>query len=153
MARHRPLAVFAIVSALANLLLSIWLVHPLGVAGVALGTLIPTSIECIVVVTPYAMRQNGVSARVLLSEVLWPSLAPAAPMVAVLYALRQLLQPNSYWSIGAIGLAGVGVYAALYILLSRGQPEQPHVSGNLQAAGHRTAGVVHQHHQHLRPVR
>jgi len=123
MARHRPLAVFAIISALANLALSIWLVHPLGVAGVALGTLIPTSIECIIVITPYAMRQNGVSARVFLSEVLWPSLAPAAPMVGVLLALRELLRPNSYWAIGAIGLAGVIVYAALYLLLSRGRPE------------------------------
>src|SRR5439155_16621994 len=77
MARHRPLAIFAIGSALANLLLSIWLVHPLGVTGVALGTLIPTAIECVCFVTPYAMHQNGVSVRALISELLGPSLLPA----------------------------------------------------------------------------
>jgi O-antigen/teichoic acid export membrane protein len=123
MSRHRPLAIFAIGSALVNLLLSIWLVHPLGVAGVALGTLIPTSIECVCFVTPYAMRQNGVSLRAFLSEILWPSLVPAVPMLAVLFALRQLLQPSSYLAIGAIGLAGVGVYGLLYLALSRGKPE------------------------------
>jgi O-antigen/teichoic acid export membrane protein len=124
MARHRPLALFAIGSALANLLLSIWLVHPLGVAGVALGTLIPTSIECVCFMTPYAMRQNAVSPRVFLSQILWPSLTPALPMLAVLYALRELLQPSSYPSIGLIGLAGVAVYGLLYLALSRGKPEQ-----------------------------
>ena len=123
MARHRPLALFAIGSALANLLLSIWLVHPLGVAGVALGTLIPTSIECVCFVTPYAMRHNGITLRALISEILGPSLLPAVPMVGVLYTLREVLQPSSYLAIGAIGLTGVGVYGLLYLALSRGKPE------------------------------
>src|SRR5262249_30194535 len=74
-------------------------------------------------VTPYAMRQNGVSLRVLLREVLWPSLLPAAPMLGVLYALRQWLQPSSYIGIGAVGLAGVITYSGVYLLLSRGRPE------------------------------
>jgi O-antigen/teichoic acid export membrane protein len=60
MGRHRPIAVFAVGSGLANLLLSIWLIRPLGVLGVALGTLIPTAIECFFFVIPYALR---VSAR------------------------------------------------------------------------------------------
>jgi len=124
MARHRPLAIFAIGSALANLALSIWLVHPLGVAGVALGTLVPTSIECVCFVTPYAMRQNGVSVRALAGEILGPSLLPAVPMLAVLYTLREWLHPNSYLAIGAIGMVGVVVYGLLYLVLSRGQPEQ-----------------------------
>jgi|SRR5579859_1718872 len=124
MARHRPLAVIAIISALANLVLSVWLVHPLGVMGVALGTLIPTSFECVVLVMPYAMRQNRVGVRALLSEMLAPSLLPAGPMLAVLWALRQWLQPSSYLAIGVIGLAGVGVYGGLYLALSRGKPEQ-----------------------------
>ena len=124
MARHRPLAIFASISALANLVLSIWLVHVYGVVGVALGTLIPTAIECLLIVTPYAMRQNGVSWRALFSEVLVPGLLPAIPMLGVLYALRQLLQPSSYLSIGAIGLVGIAVYAALFLVLSGGKPEQ-----------------------------
>ena len=124
MARHKPLAIFAIGSALVNLFLSIWLVHPLGVTGVALGTLIPTTIECVCFVTPYAMRQNGVSVHALISELLGPSLLPAVPMLVVLYVLRQLLLPTSYLSIGAIGLVGAAVYAALFLVLSRGKPEQ-----------------------------
>jgi O-antigen/teichoic acid export membrane protein len=41
MARHQPLVTISVVTALANLLLSIALVTPSGLAGVALGTLIP----------------------------------------------------------------------------------------------------------------
>jgi len=123
MGRHRPLAAFAIGAALANFLLSIWLVHPLGVMGVALGTLIPNLVECVGFVTPYAMRQNGVSLRSFTREILGPGLLPAVPMVAVLYGLRELLRPNSYLGIGVIGVAGVAVYGLCYLALSRGRPE------------------------------
>jgi O-antigen/teichoic acid export membrane protein len=124
MGRHWPMALSAILTGLANLALSIWLVHPLGLAGVALGTLIPTTIECFFVVTPYAMRHNGVTLRGLIREILVPSLLPAIPMVAVLYILRELLHPNSYLAIGAIGVAAVAVYGLLYLALIRGKPEQ-----------------------------
>jgi O-antigen/teichoic acid export membrane protein len=124
MARHRPLAIIAIGSAAVNLALSVWLVHPLGLTGVALGTLVPTTIECVALVTPYAMRQNGVSLRAFLVEILWPTLLPAVPMLGVLVALRQWLQPASYFTIGVVGLAGAAVYGLLYLALSRGKPEQ-----------------------------
>ena len=45
MNRHRPLVVFALTSAALNLGLSLALIGPLGVRGVALGTLIATGIE------------------------------------------------------------------------------------------------------------
>jgi O-antigen/teichoic acid export membrane protein len=124
MARHRPLALIAIGTAAVNLALSIYLVHPLGVTGVALGTLIPTLIECVCLVTPYAMRENGVSLRAFLVEILLPTLLPAGPMLATLYGLCQWLQPASYLAIIAVGAAGASVYGLLYLALSRGQPEQ-----------------------------
>jgi Na+-driven multidrug efflux pump len=45
MAKHRRLAIFSIGSGLVNLGLSLALVRPLGVTGVALGTLIPTALS------------------------------------------------------------------------------------------------------------
>jgi O-antigen/teichoic acid export membrane protein len=134
MGRHRPLAAFAIGAALANFLLSIWLVHPLGVMGVALGTLIPNLVECVGFVTPYAMRQNGVSLKSFIREILGPGLLPAVPMVAVLYGLRELLRPNSYVGIGIIGVAGVVVYGLCYLALSRGKPENALIQQQAGAA-------------------
>jgi O-antigen/teichoic acid export membrane protein len=61
MARHRPLAAMSLGSGLANLGLSVALVHRYGLTGVALGTLIPTSVECIGFGLPYALRVVGVT--------------------------------------------------------------------------------------------
>jgi O-antigen/teichoic acid export membrane protein len=123
MSRHRPLAMVAIGSAVANLALSLWLVRPLGVMGVALGTLIPTSIETFLIIIPYTMRANRVSVAEAWRETFWPNLLPAAVMLAVLVGLRQWLHPASYVSIGLIGAAGVAVYGLIYLGLTRGKPE------------------------------
>jgi O-antigen/teichoic acid export membrane protein len=124
MGRHRPIALFAVGSGVANLLLSIWLIRPLGVMGVALGTLIPTTIECFFFMMPYALRVNGISWREAWSAYLAPSTLPAVPMLITLYTLRALLHPSTYLAIGAVGLIGVGVYALFYLALTRGRPEQ-----------------------------
>jgi O-antigen/teichoic acid export membrane protein len=115
MARHRRLALIAICSALANLGLSIVLVRLFGVTGVALGSLMPTTVECLCFVLPYAMRVNNISARTLLTEALFPTLIPALPMALVLYGLRQILQPASLISIASVGGFGLLVYAAIYL--------------------------------------
>ncbi len=124
MGRPRLLAFMALGSALANLGLSLILVRSIGLAGVALGTLIPTSIACLCFILPYAMRVNGVSLRVALTEVYFPALLPAVPMSAVLYGLRELFKPDSYISIAAIGGAGLLVYLIVYALIGAGQAER-----------------------------
>ncbi len=124
MGRHRPLAVFAVGSALANLLMSIWLVRPLNVLGVALGTLIPTTLEAALFVIPYALRQSGVSVKAMFQQVLGPSLLPLVPAAGALYMLRELMHPANYLTLGLVALGGAGVYAGAYGLLTRGEVEQ-----------------------------
>lgn len=118
MARHQPIALMSIASGVANLLLSLLLVQPLGVMGVALGTLIPTSIECVCFVTPYALRVIGVSLRDAFAEIYWPAGAPALPMLLVLYLLSVWLSPTSWFTILAIAAAGTLVYGTIYLSLS-----------------------------------
>lgn len=62
MARHRPIALMGIGSGIVNLVLSILLIRWIGIMGVALGTLVPTDLECFGFVLLYAMRVTGVSA-------------------------------------------------------------------------------------------
>jgi O-antigen/teichoic acid export membrane protein len=149
MARHRPMAIVAIGSALANLALSLWLVHPLGVMGVALGTLIPTTIESVFIVIPYAMRANGVGAREGLREMFWPNLAPALLMLVVMFGLREWLRPASFLSIGLIGAIGSAVYGLTYLRLSRDKPEYALVRG---LAGRIVAIVKRIAGKHAAPV-
>jgi O-antigen/teichoic acid export membrane protein len=134
MGRHRILAVITLGSALVNLGLSLTLVHPFGLAGVALGTLIPATIENLGCVLPYAMRVNKVSLRLVLTEIYLPTLLPAVPMSAVLYGLRELFQPASYVSIAAIGGAGLLVYLLGYVLIGAGQTERQFGRDTLLAA-------------------
>jgi len=114
MNRHRPLVVFALGSAGLNLGLSIILIGPLGVKGVAYGTLIATGIEALIVV-PFAGRVTGVAGRTVFRDVLVPSVLPAIPMVAVLVLIRATLAPSTIVTIAIAALAGTLVYAAGYL--------------------------------------
>jgi O-antigen/teichoic acid export membrane protein len=124
MARHRRLAVISIGFAIANLSLSILLVRPLGVTGVALGTLIPISIECVCFVLPYGMRVIGVGIRTVFREVFIPTMAPIIPMSVVLYLLRDILHPASLLSIAAISAVGLMLYATIYLTVTTPAEQQ-----------------------------
>jgi O-antigen/teichoic acid export membrane protein len=115
MARHRRLAVMAAGSAVANLVLSLLLVGPLGLAGVALGTLIPTTVECLFFVLPYALRTIHVDSRQALLEMFLPAILPVIPMAFTLFFLQEIIDPSSFISIALIGGLSLIVYAGTYL--------------------------------------
>lgn len=115
MARQRALAYSAIVTGIANLGLSIALAHPLGVRGVALGTLIPTTLECLGFVLPYSMRVIGVSAGQLIRDALLPTLLPSIPAVALLLLLRTFEQSNSLLSLIVRAASAMALYGVCYL--------------------------------------
>jgi O-antigen/teichoic acid export membrane protein len=116
MARHRPLALISLGSGLVNLVLSLFLVQRYGVAGVALGTLIPATIETLLLKLPLALRTIDVSWRVAVTQMFWPALGPALPALLVLLALREAWAPASLVEVGATGVIGLAVYAGGYLL-------------------------------------
>jgi O-antigen/teichoic acid export membrane protein len=123
MDRHRALVVFAIGSGILNLALSIVLVGPLGVKGVALATLVITALELLCVV-PFTTSIVDVHVGRVLREALLPSLLPAIPMAAVLFGLRETLAPDRLITIGLCGLAGALVYGAFYLAFPTAAPER-----------------------------
>jgi O-antigen/teichoic acid export membrane protein len=129
MARHRLLAVFSAGSALVNFGLSIALVRPLGVTGVALGTLIATAGEMFLFVFPFALRVADVDVRSALTQVLVPTLVPAVPAVVALYGMREALTPASLVSVAFIGLTGTLVYLATYLAFEASRPERETLRG------------------------
>ena len=114
---HHRLAPIAIGSGLANVVLSLLLVGPFGLAGVAMGTLIPTVIETTAFVIPYAMRTIGVRPLELLKDVLLPVVAPGVMMVIVLTVLRHYVSATTLLEIGSVGGVAGMIYLGTYLAI------------------------------------
>jgi O-antigen/teichoic acid export membrane protein len=84
---ERRLLKISMVDAIANLALSLVLVHQLGILGVALGTLIPTVLVGWLWVLPLTARFNGSGLFRLMAQVFGPVLAPVVGGLVVLAAL------------------------------------------------------------------
>jgi O-antigen/teichoic acid export membrane protein len=124
MARHRPVMLVAFASAAANVLLSILLVGRLGLAGIALGTLIPTTFENLLFVLPYTLRVLHVGIRDVLEQVVLPVSVPALPLLLLLLALDQTFGLSSWLALAAAAAAGGLVYATAYLLLGASAVER-----------------------------
>lgn len=120
MARHRILAVSSLGAGVANLALSLLLVRPLGLTGVALGTLIPAAVEACCVIFPYSLRVTGVGLREAWREMVMPALLPVLPMLVGLYALHTALVPDTLLTILAVAAVGAALYFSGYLALARG---------------------------------
>ncbi len=114
-ARHRWLAPIALGSGVANLILSLALARPLGLVGVALGTLLPTTIEALVVLTPFTLRTLNITPGRFASEALVPALWPVIPASLLLIVLRALLAPTSVASIVVLVILVHAAYGVAYL--------------------------------------
>ncbi len=87
--RHQPLAIAVALEAIANLVLSLILIKPLGLVGVALGMAIPTTIVNLVFMPRYLERHLRIPSLEFVTRVwVWPSVACAAFGVAT-YAVER----------------------------------------------------------------
>lgn len=110
-------------AAVANVLVSVALVHPLGLVGVALGTLIPISVASLFVLYPAACRRIDLPLARPVVEAIWPAMWPAGIMAAVLWLSRGWLPQNLLGV--ALQLAGGGlVYLVLFAGLAIGSEER-----------------------------
>src|SRR5205814_5968169 len=81
---HQFVAYANVATAVVNLALSIVLAHWLGLAGVALGTLVPVCITCMFVIFPAGCRHAALPITRALADAVWPAVWPAAATVAYL---------------------------------------------------------------------
>jgi O-antigen/teichoic acid export membrane protein len=123
MARHRLLAFTALGTGLANLALSIGLIRPFGVTGVAFGTLIPAAVEFFIIV-PFTLRLLGLRPATAVTEALLPAVVPAGLMAVTLYGLQRVAQPTSLLPLLVIAGLGAGVFAVAYLGLSASSAER-----------------------------
>lgn len=134
LARHRRVALASIASGVTNIVLSIVLVQRIGLVGVAVGTLIPTIIEALVIVLPYCMGQLRVTLADLIRHVWLPTFAPALPAALLVVALREVIRPEGLVLIVASALLVAVVYVIGYSRFSVTGSERRAVGWAIAAA-------------------
>jgi O-antigen/teichoic acid export membrane protein len=120
--RHRLVAFTSLGEAIANLALSVVLVHQYGMLGVAIGTAVPVVIANLFILLPAACRRVGMGVAEFLRLVAIAPLAGAVPATAAVLAFRVFAPPES---IGAIVLEGalVGlIYVAAVFAFGLDEP-------------------------------
>lgn len=139
-ARHRPLAAISMAGALANIALSVALIGPLGVTGVAIGTLIPATAEALGLVLPYALRAIGVNLSDFVRQAVLRALLPAIPTAILLLVLRESMEPSSIG--GLVTVVGIGLlaYVAAYLRFGA-SPVERETLRDLAADTRRFAGA------------
>lgn len=103
---------YSVPQAILNLVLSLWLVGPLGILGVALGTMLPAVLLEYAFLT-FVMRELGLGWGDVWREVVWPTLGPALTAFLPTVVAFVALGPQSPWLVPVAAVA-CAVYAALF---------------------------------------
>ncbi|MGE0374246.1 MAG: lipopolysaccharide biosynthesis protein [Planctomycetaceae bacterium] len=98
--------------AILNLVLSLLLVKPLGVVGVALGTMIPILVVDLFVLLPYGIRRFEITPRYVLRHAVAPYLLPLAALWAYSHVVSGIGLEAS-WPVLLAVTAGGGIVLAL----------------------------------------
>jgi O-antigen/teichoic acid export membrane protein len=108
--KQQTLAAIALIEGLANLILSIALVPPLGIVGDALGTAIPLSFTCIVFLPRHLKKQIGVPVRTFVREAYTLPILLTLPLVAVLWVANRFFYPRNLIQLALEILAVSSIY-------------------------------------------
>jgi O-antigen/teichoic acid export membrane protein len=92
----RFLSTLRMVEAAATLVLGLLLIKPLGLAGVAAGSLVPMGVSHLIFLMPYALRRLQLPGRQYFADVIKPSLAVAAATGLPGLVLSAWLPPRSW---------------------------------------------------------
>jgi O-antigen/teichoic acid export membrane protein len=108
----------------ANLAMTLALVIPLGMNGVALATLLSTLVVDIIVVQPKAGRKYGFTFLYYYRATALPSVMACIPMMAAFYASERFLAPRSLLSIAWLELLGCAVFACSFLIIGMNPAER-----------------------------
>jgi O-antigen/teichoic acid export membrane protein len=120
---HRLVAGITIGTALANLGLSVALIHPFGLIGVAIGTLLPVTVVAALITFPAGCRRVGIPVRAAVARGVWPAFWPTLFMLGYLAATRDFVPP----AIAIVALQGAiaaAIFAVAFLWLGLSAQER-----------------------------
>jgi O-antigen/teichoic acid export membrane protein len=136
----RRVAVVNIVTGVVNLTLSAALVRPMGLAGVAIGTLIPVAIASICVLFPDACRRVELPIGKAFRRAVWPAAWPAVITGVVLAGIKPYLGARLL-GMAAGGAIGSLVYVVCFVL-AVGRHDREQYSARLWELARRKRDLV-----------
>jgi O-antigen/teichoic acid export membrane protein len=139
--RLKLLGYTAVGDTVANVALSAALARPLGLVGVALGSLVPSAIVSLAVLLPSVMRQLGLSAREFFDEVVAVSVLPSGVLALLLLAVTRVVPADSWPACGLIALLSVATFVFVYMLSPGSSLERGLVRDRLRRLPARPASV------------
>jgi peptidoglycan biosynthesis protein MviN/MurJ (putative lipid II flippase) len=95
LAKHQTLAAITVIEGIANIILSVALVPPLGIVGDALGTAIPLCFTCLVFLPRHLKKQIGVPVGVFLRQAYTLPILLTLPLVGVLWLANRFFYPGN----------------------------------------------------------
>ena len=114
---HRLVAFTNVGAAIVNIVLSMAFVKAFGLAGVALGTLVPICLASTLMLFPAGCRRVGLPLGRALSQAVWPAIWPAGAMIAFVLTTRALVPPTLV-AVGAEMAAACAVYLAVFVVFA-----------------------------------
>jgi len=121
--QHRLLAFVNLGTGVANVALSIALIRPLGLVGVAIGTLVPIGISAVFILFPASCRRAGLTVwRAALHAVvpaLWPALVVGGGL-----ALTRLISSGTLLAVVLQAAAAGVAYLALFFAVAIGRGDR-----------------------------
>ncbi len=114
---HKFTAKVSVSSIIVNITVSLLLVGPLGLTGIALGTLASSFINSTLITLGKAARVYRFAYREYLKRVFLPVLLPLPLLVGTGAAVRHYFAVSSLWDMMGKALPGVAVYLAVFWLV------------------------------------
>jgi O-antigen/teichoic acid export membrane protein len=121
MSLHKSLAYVVLMEGIANLILSIVLVRPLGIVGDAIGTAIPLLCTALFFLPRHLCRQLDIPVRKFLVEAYFYPVVLCIPMTFVLLLMQRSFYAHRYPQLVLNLTAGIAVYGVgvLWFVLTR----------------------------------
>jgi O-antigen/teichoic acid export membrane protein len=119
MSLHKALAYVVLMEGIANLILSIVLVRPLGIVGDAIGTAIPLLCTALFFLPRHMCRHLGIPIRKFVFECYFYPTVLCAPMILVLILMQHKFYAHRYPQLIlnlTAGIAAYGIGVAWFIL-------------------------------------
>jgi O-antigen/teichoic acid export membrane protein len=112
--QHKLVAYTNVGTAIVNVGLRVVLAHSMGLAGVAIGTLVPVSFSAVFIMFPAGCRRVELPLMRALADAVWPAVWPAAVMAAYMVITRPYVPVSLFPVLIEMGI-GALVYAATFL--------------------------------------
>jgi O-antigen/teichoic acid export membrane protein len=140
--QHRMLAFVNLGTGAVNLSLSIALIKPFGLVGVAYGTLIPIAASSMFVLYPAACRRVGLSVGYAVTHSVLPAVWPAV-VVGIGLLMTRHISSGTLLAVVLQAIAGGVLYLALFFAIAIGRRDRAlYTSKALELIGRRRLATV-----------